>query len=291
MLRSRWVAATTRTSTLRGCACRRRGVISRPAGRAAAWSAAPSGTSPISSRNSVPAVGGFEQALGASVAPVKAPRSWPKSSLSSSVSGSAGAVDGDERAVRAAAAIVQGARDELLAGPGLALDQHNRVDWSEIFDEPVDLLHGGTRSDHVLERGAVFDAAAERAHLGDVVEEDDHAARIAGIVAQVGFDLCLVAAQRHALALLAWRGAGRFEGGALRAFGGKGVKPVPAEEVFGGSAQRLGGGVARERDLAALVDEDRAHLELDRGRGRDPHAGGATWRDAVRARSRRAPGR
>ena len=45
--------------------------------------------SPISSRNRVPPVGELEAALAVLTAPVKAPRSWPKSSLSSSSAGMA----------------------------------------------------------------------------------------------------------------------------------------------------------------------------------------------------------
>ena len=45
--------------------------------------------SPISSRNSVPPSACWNRPMRVSVAPVNAPRLWPKSSLSSSVSGMA----------------------------------------------------------------------------------------------------------------------------------------------------------------------------------------------------------
>ena len=62
------------------------------------------------------------------VAPVKAPRSWPNSSLSISVGGSAARLTGDERLARARRVVVDGARDQLLAGAGLAGDEHRRVE-------------------------------------------------------------------------------------------------------------------------------------------------------------------
>ena len=57
-------------------------------------------------------------------APVNAPRAWPNSSLSSSGSGHRRAVDRDERRRRAAPSAWMRARDQLLAGAGLAGDQH-----------------------------------------------------------------------------------------------------------------------------------------------------------------------
>ena len=60
-------------------------------------------------------------------APVKAPRSWPNSSASSSVSGNAAQLTAMNGFARARAALVQRARDQLLAGAALAGDQHGRV--------------------------------------------------------------------------------------------------------------------------------------------------------------------
>ena len=55
---------------------------------------------------------------------MKAPRSWPNSSLSNSVSRDRRAVDLDERARAARALGVQETRDQLLARPALARDEH-----------------------------------------------------------------------------------------------------------------------------------------------------------------------
>ena len=59
-------------------------------------------------------------------APVNAPRSWPNSSLSSSVSGIAAQLIATNGARRARAAVVERARDELLADAALARDEHRR---------------------------------------------------------------------------------------------------------------------------------------------------------------------
>ena len=68
-------------------------------------------------------------------APVKAPRSWPNSSLSSSVSGSAPQLTATNGLRGARAAVVDRARDELLARAGLALDQHRRVEGRNLPDQ------------------------------------------------------------------------------------------------------------------------------------------------------------
>ena len=60
-------------------------------------------------------------------APVKAPRSWPKSSLSSSVSGIAAQLIATNGAVAPRRERVDRAREELLAGAALALEQDGRV--------------------------------------------------------------------------------------------------------------------------------------------------------------------
>ena len=52
-----------------------------------------------------------------------------------------GHVDGDERALPPLAVIVQRARDELLAGAGLAGDHHGQVGLHEPREHAVDVLH------------------------------------------------------------------------------------------------------------------------------------------------------
>ena len=77
--------------------------------------------------------------------------------------GQRGAVDHDERPVGARARIVDGAREELLAGAGLALDQHGRVEGGHTRDLLVELHHPGRLADQVLE-------PVGRAQLPPVVE-------------------------------------------------------------------------------------------------------------------------
>ena len=89
------------------------------------------------------------------MAPVNAPFSWPKSSLSSKPGGDGGAVQLDEGALAARAQAVNGARQQLLAGSGFALDEHGGVGGR----------HGLNLAQHVAQAGAfahdVFKAVLE----------------------------------------------------------------------------------------------------------------------------------
>ena len=87
------------------------------------------------------------------VAPVNAPFSWPKSSLSIRSRGNGRHVDGDERAVLALAVVVQRARDQFLAGAGLAGDHHRQIGLHQARERAVDLLHRGRTADerHALD--------------------------------------------------------------------------------------------------------------------------------------------
>ena len=61
------------------------------------------------------------------VAPVNAPRTWPNSSDSSSVSGIAAQFTLMSGMLALRAAVVDRARDQLLAGAGLAGDEHRAL--------------------------------------------------------------------------------------------------------------------------------------------------------------------
>ncbi len=61
------------------------------------------------------------------MAPVNAPFSWPNSSLSSKPAGNGRAIQLDEGAIAARAQAMNGARQQFLAGAGLALDEHGRI--------------------------------------------------------------------------------------------------------------------------------------------------------------------
>ena len=73
------------------------------------------------------AVGELEPADARGHAPVKAPFSWPNSSLSSSSRGIAPQLTGTNGPSRARRKLVNAPRDELLAAAGLAADQHRAV--------------------------------------------------------------------------------------------------------------------------------------------------------------------
>ena len=108
-------------------ACRRRGGTPGPGARAGASPGSPGDMSPTSSRKSVPPLACSKRPVRWRSAPVNAPRSWPNSSDSSSVSGSAAqfTLTNGPPARGDAAWIRPG--DQLLAGAGLAGEQHRRA--------------------------------------------------------------------------------------------------------------------------------------------------------------------
>ena len=62
------------------------------------------------------------------------------------------AVDGDERPADALAPVVEHARDELLAGAALALDQHGRAARRDAAHEVEQLAAPRARGDHRVGR-------------------------------------------------------------------------------------------------------------------------------------------
>ena len=85
------------------------------------------------------------------MAPVKAPFSWPNSSLSSRPVGMAAQLSLTKVRLAAAAQVVNGARDQLLAGAGFAENQNRSVGGR----------HGGHLFQHSAENGIVADDLAE----------------------------------------------------------------------------------------------------------------------------------
>ena len=150
------VAATTRTSTVISVLPpRRRKAPSSRTRRSLAW--VPGCISAISSRSRVPPWASSKQPSRRSRAPVKAPRSWPKSSLSSRVSGIAAQLTATKGPPERAEQLVEGARHQLLAGAGLAVDQDRRGSGRGLLDEPVDLLHGRAAADEPAQAPHVLD--------------------------------------------------------------------------------------------------------------------------------------
>ena len=86
------------------------------------------------------------------MAPVKAPFSWPNSSLSSSVSGSAAQLITTIGLSARAAGPMQGLGHELLAGAALALDQNRLVRRPGTLDQSEDLLHRRRLADDLRRR-------------------------------------------------------------------------------------------------------------------------------------------
>ena len=132
----------------------------RPPTRSTTWSCrkrsilacSASGRSPISSRNRVPPLAASILPTTWRTAPVKAPRSWPNSSLSSSALRDGGAVERDEGLLGARAQLVQGARQRLLAGAALAQQQHGHRDAGQPLDRAADLQHALVGGDDVADR-------------------------------------------------------------------------------------------------------------------------------------------
>ena len=82
---------------------------------------------------------------------MKAPRSWPNSSLSISVGGSAAQLTLDERRVAAAVPGVQRPREQLLAGAGLAQQQDRAVVGATSFTRSSAALSDRTVADDLVE--------------------------------------------------------------------------------------------------------------------------------------------
>ena len=105
-------------------ACRRAARTSRSCRRRSSFTCIGRGMSPISSRKSVPPSASSMRPGLRQAAPVKAPFSWPNSSLSSSASGSAAQWTATNGPARRGAASWMRSRGELLARAALAAEQH-----------------------------------------------------------------------------------------------------------------------------------------------------------------------
>ena len=154
-----------RTSTLR--------VSDEPSGRISpscstrsSRTCMPGSVSPISSRKIVPLSAISKRPFLSAWAPVKAPRLWPNSSLSSSVSGSAPQFCATKPLLAARARVVDGARHQVLAGTGLAREQHRGVGLRDLLHHVEHAVHGRARADHRLEGVAALDLAPQVEVLG-----------------------------------------------------------------------------------------------------------------------------
>ena len=126
----------------RACARSRRARTRPSPARAAAWPAGSRGTFAISSRKSVPPSASSKRPTRSALASVKAPFTWPNSSLSKTPSESPPALTAGERPRRARGGGVQRARDRALARAVLAGDEHVGVRGADARDHLQHRLHG-----------------------------------------------------------------------------------------------------------------------------------------------------
>ena len=138
--RSRLVAARMRTSTPMGSAPPTRSKVrSWRTRRSLTWVSG--GISPISSRKRVPPSASSKRPWRRSTAPVKAPRSWPKSSDSRRVSGSAAQLTATKGLAAPGREAVEGPGHQLLAGAALAGDEDGGAGGGGERQGPEDLAH------------------------------------------------------------------------------------------------------------------------------------------------------
>ena len=133
--------------------------------------------SPISSRKIVPPSASSKRPFLSRIAPVKAPFTWPNSSLSSSDSGSAPQLTGTNSLLGARPLVVDGGGHQLLARAALALDQDGHVDVGQVADQVEDLEHLGVAADDAGELLDLAHAPRQRALARQVAERDQDADR------------------------------------------------------------------------------------------------------------------
>ena len=146
--RGRGASRRRRARPPRRAGCRRRVRASAPASTRSTLACVAGGMSPISSRKIVPPWAASNLPTRRASAPVKAPFSWPKSSLSTSSRLIAAQFTATNGRARRDAALVQRLRDELLAGAALAAHQHGEIGLGDLADRLEDLRHrrGPSRS-------------------------------------------------------------------------------------------------------------------------------------------------
>src|SRR5262245_1840951 len=149
------------------------------------WS--PSPMSPISSRKSVPPCARSKRPRFEVWAPVKAPRTCPKSSLSSRPSGIAVQLIGT-KGLSARAVEVEGLRDQLLARAALPGDEHVAAPVRHAPDQGEDLAHRRALADQLAERAGAVDRAPqaavlllERPPLEGALDREQHGLRLEGL--------------------------------------------------------------------------------------------------------------
>jgi hypothetical protein len=115
------------------------------------------GISLTSSRKRVPPSASSKRPGRLETAPVKAPRSWPKSSLSTRPAGKAAQLTLMKGWLAARGAEVQGAGDELLAGAALGGDEDGGGAGGDLVHGLADRLHVRRAADHAGVGTRVFE--------------------------------------------------------------------------------------------------------------------------------------
>ena len=190
-----------------------------------------SGMSPISSSSSVPPSAISNLPSRALTAPVKAPRSWPNSSLSTSSREKAAQLTLISGRAAARAVVVQRVGDQLLAGAARAADQHREVGRRHLADHVEHALHGGALADQVLEAIRVRRLLLKQPQIAAQRHALEHAL-------DHQLELVVVERLRH---VVGGAELHRLDGDLLRAVGGdhddRGVGRVlldPAQQVHAG---------------------------------------------------------
>ncbi len=114
--------------------------------------------------------------------------------------GQGGAVDGDQGAA-VLRGVVDRLGDQLLAGAGLALDEHRALGPRDVPDQLEDLVHPGVLADDVVEAVVLLQLLPEREDLvlqGSLLEGAvDHQSQIGRVVDRLGEEV--VGAEAHRL--------------------------------------------------------------------------------------------
>ena len=105
-----------------------------------------------------------------SLAPVNAPRTWPKSSLSNSDSTTAEQLIGTKTVRPPRATLVERAGDEFLAAAGFAGDEGRPDVRAETANQAEQLLHGGAATNHSAEFSVLRDFAVRGQQLAATLE-------------------------------------------------------------------------------------------------------------------------
>ncbi len=181
--------------------------------------------------------------------------------------GERGAVDGDEGSLAPVRGVVDRAGDQLLAGPGLAADQHAGVARGDLLHVPQQLLHPSVAGDDAEALGG----SALRAPVRIRVEQEQEADDRALVVERRGAhqDRVVVPLFVGPEDLRAHRLAGR------QGFGDGSLLAVTAEHLRGGDAQLrrvpelVGRFVGVGDDVQLGVEHERGARDLAKGSGED----------------------